>query len=124
MPENTTYQGHIRVMPVTILSGAAEPATGVDLGECRLVGITLPAEFDGTAMTFTVADSYAGTYRTLHNGTANVSLTVAASRYIGFSTEISEHFKGIRFVKPVSGTNQSTTDTIIYLHLLPVKLGL
>lgn len=124
MAENTTYQGHIRVMPVTIASGSAAPAAGVDLGECRLVGITLPAEFDGTAMTFTVADTYAGTYRTLHNGTADVSLTVAASKYIGLSTEVSEYFKGIRFVKPTSGTNQSTTDTVIYLHLLPVKLGL
>lgn len=111
-------------MPVTILSGSAAPADGIDLGECRLVGITLPAEFDGTAMTFTVANSYAGTYRTLHNGTADVSLVVAASRHIAFSTEISENFKSVRFVKPTSGTNQSTTNTIITLHLLPVKLGL
>lgn len=120
----TSYVGHIRIMPVTIVSGSAAPATGIDLGECRLVGITLPAEFDGTAMTFTSADSFAGTYYTVNNGAGDLSLTVAASKYVGFTKDVAEIFKGIRYVKPTSGTNQSTSDTIIQLHMIPVRMGM
>lgn len=121
MPANTnvSYPGYVSYMPVTIPSGSAAPAEGVDLGDKKLVGITLPAEFDGTAMTFTVATTYSGTYRTLHNGTADLSLTVAASKYIAFSTEVAQNFEGVRYVKPTSGTNQTTTDTVIILHLVP-----
>lgn len=118
--EVTTYTGHIRYLPITILSGSTTTTNGIDLGECRLTGITLPATFDGTALTFTQADSYAGTYYTVNNGAGDLSLTVAASKYIGFNQDNSEIFKGIRYLKPVCGTSQSTTDTIIILHLMPV----
>jgi hypothetical protein len=124
MGEKTEYTGHIRYENLTIPSGAAVPVAGFDCGDCRLVGITLPSTFDGTTMTFTSANTFAGTYLTMHNGTADVSLTVAASKTIVFTDVIAQHFKAVRFIKPTAGSSQTSTDTVIVLHLLPKNLGM
>jgi hypothetical protein len=94
---------------VTIASGG--PTSGaLDCGGRTLCGVYLPAEFDGTALTFSVSTALAGTYYPLCDGGAAYSITVAASQYVRLDPSI---FAGVRFIKFISGTNQATTDTIL-----------
>ena len=77
-------------------------------------GFILPATFDGTAMTFTVCDTYGGTYVALEDSSGNaISLTVEASKAYAFPPELF----AFPYAKMVSGTNQSTTDTVIAVSL-------
>lgn len=73
-------------------------------------GFILPSTFDGTAMTFTVCDTFGGTYVALEDATgASIALVVEASKAYSFPPELFAFPYG----KLVSGTNQSTTDTVI-----------
>ena len=103
----------------TIASGAA--STGViDLHGGVLYGFFLPAEFDGTALTFTAAPAADGTFVPVKDsGGSAISFTGAASGYYGLSADHVAKLKGCRFLKLVSGTNQSTTDTIVTLAVRP-----
>jgi hypothetical protein len=101
---------------VTIASGAATSGA-LDCDGRTLCGVILPAEFDGTALTFSVSTTLAGTYYSLCDGGAAYSITVAASQYVRLDPAI---FAGVRFIKFTSGTNQATTDTILTAVLRPV----
>lgn len=94
----------------TIVSGGATSGA-VDFSGANAGGFLLPATFDGTAMTFTVCDTLAGTYVGLQNaaGSAAVSVTVAASKGYPLPVELA----GWPYFKFVAGTNQSTSDTVI-----------
>ena len=94
------------------------PTTGIDLLGYSLAGISFPSTFDGTALTFTVCDTQGGTYLAMidKNGTT-YTVTCAASRYVALPPA---DFAGIRFIKPVCSTAQSTTDTIFVFHLAPI----
>src|SRR4051794_6316465 len=104
---------------VTMASGGATSAA-IDLHGGVLCGFFLPAEFDGTALTFTAASDPAGTFVAVKDsgGTA-ITFTVAASGYYGLKADQINVLKGCRFLKLVSGTSQSTTDTIITLAVRP-----
>lgn len=103
---------------VTIPSGAATPTAGHNLGAATLLAVRTPSTYDGTAMTFTCSDTLDGTYDTVYNadGTA-YTITLAASRY---TVVDSAKFIGCLYIKPVAGTNQATTDTIVTLLVRPV----
>lgn len=91
----------------------------VDLGNRKLVSIFLPSTFDGTTITFTASTTLGGTYVAVLNplSGAAVSYTVAASRVININPA---DFAGLRFIKIVAGTTQSTTDTILTLGTLVI----
>lgn len=100
---------------VTIASGAAASGA-LDLHGGVLYGFYLPAEFDGTALTFTTAPAADATFVPVKDsGGSAVSFTVAASGYYGLKADQVNVLKGCRFLKLVSGTNQSTSDTVITL---------
>lgn len=93
----------------TIASGAAA-SDAVDARGYSGGGYRLPSTFDGTALTFQVSEAEAGTYATLYDqyGSA-LSVVVAASRAYPLPQELF----GWPFFKLVSGTNQSTSNTLI-----------
>lgn len=69
-------------LPVTIADGATESAA-LNLNRAKLVGIHIPAGFEGTSIKFTAAPTETGTYLAVYDDAdAEVDLTVAASRYI------------------------------------------
>jgi hypothetical protein len=103
----------------TIVSGQAASAE-IDLHGGVLYGIYLPAEFDGTALTFTTAPAAGGGHVAVKDSSGSaISFTVAASGFYGLSADQVAKLKGCRFLKLVSGTNQSATDTVITLAIRP-----
>jgi hypothetical protein len=98
-----------------IASGQTASAA-IDLRDFMLAGITMPAAFTGTALTFQVATPSGGSYTTLEdeNGDA-YTLTVEASKYYPVNVI---HFVGGRFLKIVSGSAEGA-DRTLTLHLIP-----
>ena len=74
-----------------------------------LVGISLPASLTGTALKFQACDTVDGTFLPVYNSAGEISLTVAASRYIAVDPK---DFQGIQFLKLVSGTTEIAERTI------------
>ena len=70
----------------------------------------LPSTWDGTSLTFQVCDTSGGTYIGYEaaDGSA-VTLTVEASK----AYSIPEGVFGAKYMKITSGSNQTTTDTIV-----------
>ena len=103
---------------VTITSGGVAQTAGLLLGTMTLLGIRLPSTFDGTSLTFTCADTLAGTYDPLYNDDGSAyTVTCAATRYVAVDYT---KFLGVLYVKVVPATTQATTDTIISLYLIPL----
>lgn len=119
MPAVTEFNPLTAYPTVTIASGSA--ASGeIDLHGGVLYGFFLPAEFDGTSLTFTTAPTPGGTHLAVKDSSGSaLSFTVAASGFYGLSGDQVAKLKGCRFLKLVSGTNQSTTDTIVTLAVRP-----
>jgi hypothetical protein len=87
---------------------------GVDLA-----GVFIPAEFDGTTLTITASTSLTGTYVTVQDGAGStLTLTTTASRYMPISNLAL--VSGLRYIKLVAGTSQTTTDTVFTLALRPL----
>lgn len=119
MPAVTDFNPVTAFPTVTIPSGAAS-SNAIDLHGGVLYGFYLPAEFDGTALTFTTAPTADGTFVAVKDSAGSaISFTVAASGFYGLSADQVAKLKGCRFLKLVSGTNQSTTDTIVTLAVRP-----
>jgi hypothetical protein len=107
----------IRLRDVVVADSGTTSAA-FDLAEFVPVGVFIPSGLDGTTFGFTVANSAIdGTFVTLHDGTADISLTVAASKYIGFSKDLVERLKGVRFAKVV--LSSQTGAITVTLHMLP-----
>lgn len=98
---------------VTIASGASLSGPFA-LQSCRLFAVLLPAEFDGTTISFQVsADGI--TYFNLYKEGSEYNPAASASRAIAVDPV---PFKGFNFVKvragtAAAGTAQTTTDTVI-----------
>lgn len=99
----------------TVAGSGTTPAAGVDLEGEHLVAIEFDSGLDGTSLGFTVATSLAGTYVTLHTGSADYSKTVAASRRVLLNPD---DFRGIRYIKPVVASQ--TGDTVVTLYTVKV----
>ena len=94
-------------------------SNAVDLRGNTLVGVFLPSTFDGTVFTLTGSDTLAGTYVAIQDGAgAAVTVTSAASKYASFPNPLL--LTGVRFVKIVTTTTQTTTSTIITLAVRPL----
>ena len=98
---------------VTIAVGATE--SGVLVLDGYAMGmIHLPSNYDGTALTFSVAPTYGGTYVALEDSSgASVTLTVEASK----AYALPEALFGAPYAKLVAGSTQTTTDTVIPVTL-------
>ena len=123
MTSASNFQPVVAYETVTIAtSGTVSGA--IDLHGCTPVGIFLPSTFDGTTIKFQAATTLDGTYVAVEDGAgtpAEITLTAsAASKYIAISAAIQEQLRGIRFLKLVAGSTQTSTDTIITLALRPL----
>ena len=106
------------------IADSATLSPEVDLEGSQLVGIYVPAEFDGTGLGIQTAptkdDNTRGTYVDVQNGAASSSafaITTAASRYIPFDNLAIT--AGLRHIKLKAATAQ-TGDTIFTLALRQV----
>ena len=102
-----------------IVSGTTTSAE-IDLGGTQIVGLQMPTSFTGTAMTFQASQPPIRrlSFQTLADGAGNdISKTVAASKYIAIDPTL---FRGIRFVKLVSGTTEGAGRTIV-IFSIPAK---
>ena len=95
----------------TIASGQTA-SSAVDLAGTALVGISLPAAFTGTALTFSAALTVDGTYQSVRDGAGNaISKTVAQGQYIPIDPAL---FHGVRFLKVTSGSAEGA-DRVVTL---------
>src|SRR4051812_42998184 len=108
-------------LTATIASGATLSGA-VDLSGCTLVGLFIPATFDGTTLTITACDTKGGTYVSVqqdHTSASAYTITTAASRYVPLDNL--DIPAGLQFIKLVAGSSQTTTDTVITLAVRPVR---
>jgi hypothetical protein len=96
-----TYQADQTVVAVSIPSGTAIMAAGVDIGGAGIVRILMPAAWTAAALTAQVSQDDA-TYYDLYDATGTEwSATVVAAHAVALDITT---FTGIRFIKLRSGT--------------------
>ena len=94
----------------------------IDLYGTQLVGIFVPSTFDGTALTFTASDTLAGTYLPVdidQTSSSAYTVTTAASKYAPLTNP--DVFRGLRFIKIVTSSAQTTTNTVFILATRPLN---
>lgn len=92
-------------------------SNAIDLYGTSIVGFITDANLTGTALTFEGSDTLTGTYVVIHNNSGAISRTVGTSKYYLESSV--DTFKGLRFLKVVSGTIQATNPAIIKIVTRP-----
>ena len=122
---SSSYQPQVNYdLSATIASGQTTSAE-VDLGGTMLVGVFLPASFDGTTLKISAASAAGGTFITVENGAgtpADVTLTASGhSKFVPLAAADRDAVRGLRFIKLVAGSSQTTTDTVITLATIPTK---
>ena len=94
---------------VATIAISTTTSDAVDLDGLALVGLHMPAAFTGTALTFSVNDGE-GTYNVLADGAgADVSKTVAASKFINLAPS---DFAGVNKIKLISGSSEAAAREI------------
>jgi hypothetical protein len=93
------------VIPISTTTSAAMPTEGA-----ALVGVMMPAAFTGTAITFLVCNTLAGTYVPLKNASGAVSYTVAAAEYVAVNPA---DFYGVTFFQIVSNATELAARTLV-----------
>lgn len=112
-PVNSEIQATVSV------SGTASDE--IDLGGDQLVGIFVPSTFDGTNITLTASPTSGGTFVAVQNGDGDsgaYTITTTASRFVPIDNLAIT--AGLRFVKLVCATAQSTSPTIFTLATRPI----
>lgn len=103
-----------------VIATSTTVSAEVDLGGNTLVGIITPSTFDGTALTFQMAPVTGGTFVPVAaSNAASTAYTVTTTASI-FTPIDPTVFKGARFVKVVTSSAQTTTDTILILVTRPI----
>lgn len=92
-----------------VWDGAGTTSEAVNLENETLCGLHIPSTFNGTAITFTVAPTFGGTYRTMQVDGSDYSVTVAASKYVALDPA---NFAGVQFFKIVSGTSEADAESV------------
>ena len=102
---------------VTISTGQTV-SSAADLQGTFLTGLNIPTEFDGTQITFKVSNDGVnfGNYRNTSN--TLITMTVTAGDSVGI---VPSDFASWRYIKIVSVTTQTTTDTVIGLVTRPLS---
>lgn len=112
VPFQTGYAGNFNPAVQAVIANGQQESGALSLNGLALVGIFIPAAFTGTALTFTVCDTLAGTYVPLKStisGTA-LSYTVAVS---GFYAIDPKDFQGVQYLKIKSGSAEGAARTLI-----------
>ena len=100
------------IIKTAVIPNAGTTSAAIDLQGYTLVGLRV-ATMTGTAITYTMSDTFAGTYVAVHNSSGAVSTTVADDLYYAVD---SNNFKGLQFIKLVSGSSEGAERTV-YLYL-------
>ena len=111
-----------------IIADGETTSNAIDCREHWIVGFQFPAGFDGVALTFLASGAAdptnpnafdGGTYRAVYDDAGNaVSLTVAASRYVGLgSSSNARVVESLPWVKLVASAQ--TDDVTILVMLMP-----
>jgi hypothetical protein len=110
MPDNFTVD-KIVTKDLTIDISADDDLTdALDLRGKALVGIVTPAALTSTSMTFKFSHDSGTTFTDLYDSSGNqVSITVAASRFIGL---LAEDFVGATHIKLATGSGEAADRTI------------
>jgi hypothetical protein len=91
-------------------------SAAVDLNGTQLVGIIVPANFDGTGITLNASDTIDGTFVAVQTDRTSATpypITTTASRYVPIDNlQITE---GLRFIKIGTASAQTTTNTVFKL---------
>lgn len=99
----------------TIPTGTGAASDAIDTGATGggfIRGLQLPATFDGTAITFQVSNDDS-TYLALYDETGTlVSVTVAASRAVGFKQDLIARLSGWRFIKLLSNASETANRSV------------
>lgn len=99
-------------MQDAIIAASGTKTGVINCNGMALCGIKLPASFTGTALTFEMCDTAAGTFVPVKNtasGTA-LSYTVAQGTYCAIDPK---DFAGIQFLKIVSGSTEGSARTLV-----------
>ena len=93
----------------------------VDLRGNVLRGVFLPSGFTGTTLRLQAATDSDETYLDVEDGSgSNVTLTASgASKFVPLPTAHRDAVDGLRFVKMISGSTQTTTN-IVTLAVRPI----
>ena len=118
MATTSQFQSVVCSDLTVVIADSATVSSAADLNGTTLVGIDIPAGFDGTAMTFQVSSDGVTyyTYKKLADGLAVTAVVGANASYATVPTD----FAGYRFIKLVAGTAQTGAITIT-LKTIPVK---
>lgn len=106
-PENAAA-GKLATIAVAIASSGTTSAT-IDLHGYTLVGIRYPAALTSTTNTFTMSETFGGTYVPVYNAAGAVSYTVAQGRYYAIDPK---DFYGVQYLKLVLGSSEGAGRTI------------
>lgn len=118
MPTSNQYQPNDCYELIATITSGQTTSGEIDLSGADLCGLFIPATFDGTTVTITASPISGGTFVTVQSAGADYTLTTTASKYCPI--ENLAVVAGLRFIKLVAGTAQSTTDTIITLAARPI----
>lgn len=120
MAKDKKYSIYPVISTCTIVIGTSTTISPeFDLSNYHLVGITAPSTMEGTNITFTGATATGGTFMSVAASNAAATaytIVTAASTYTPIDPTV---FSGLRYIKLVTATVQTTTDTIFSLHLIP-----
>lgn len=86
----------------------------VDLGNRAIMGLLIPT-LDSGDLTFQVAESATGTFRTLKNKSGTVHTITAGTGDLAIDSDDLKALAGYRFVKIVSATTQTSDRTFHFL---------
>ena len=99
-------------MPCVLEDGETQ-TLAVNVGFKTIVGMIIPASFEGVTLTFHVAPRPGDTYQPLYDSAGNaVSFTVASNRQIWVPAEV---FGGVKNLKITSNTAADGADREITL---------
>lgn len=93
----------------TVIANGQTISGAIDLSGTTLAGIHLPAAFTGTSLSFLAARTFDGTYQGVYRQGADLSVTVAAGKYVPLNPS---DFAGLQFIKIVSGSTEAAARTL------------
>lgn len=107
----TGYQGILIPDASVVIAASSASSAALNCNGFTLVGFILPAAFTGTALTFQVSSTLAGTYSALCDKSGSpISFTVAqGNAYCVDPIDL----QGFQFIKLVSGSTEGSARTII-----------
>lgn len=109
--------GDLSIIKATIASGGTTSGA-VDCRGHQLVGIEMPGDFTGVALSFLSSRLEDGTFQAVTDSAGNaVSLTVAADRHVVFDGDTLSKLLGLGWTKVVSGSAEGAARDL-YLYLL------